>query len=463
MKEKKDLIWKVTAIAAICLLLIVSVLYGIELSRKAKNGAGGVKESLGAAANASGAAGASLSRDGYTLEQVVCLSRHNIRSPLKAPGSPLATITPHEWFDWTSGPSELSLRGGALEAEMGGYFRRWLEAEGLFEENFRPDGDEIRIYANSKQRTIATARYFASGLLPVGDVEIEYHEEFDEMDPVFTPQLTYASESYAADADAEQHELFDSSLKEMADNYELLAEVIDLKDSESFKNGDVTGFFTDDSVFTHEEGKEPGVSGSLKTACQVSDALVLQYYENPDAKEAAFGHELSEKDWESIAEIKDLYGDVLFTSPLIAVNVAHPLLEEMRDELWDEDRLFCFLCGHDSNVGSVLAALEAEDYSLPYAIEKKTPIGCKLVICRWTGPDGDERISLDLVYQTTEQLKGLDLLDVTNPPAVYSLRLKGLTADEYGTYDADEVLERFEKALDAFDDIIEEYELSDAA
>ena len=58
MKEKKDLIWKVTAIAAICLLLIVSVLYGIELSRKAKNGAGGVKESLGAAANASGAAGA---------------------------------------------------------------------------------------------------------------------------------------------------------------------------------------------------------------------------------------------------------------------------------------------------------------------------------------------------------------------------------------------------------------------
>ena len=63
----------------------------------------------------------------YTLEQVVVLSRHNIRSPLSERGSVLDEITPHEWFAWTSKPAELSLRGAMLETTMGQYFRLWLE------------------------------------------------------------------------------------------------------------------------------------------------------------------------------------------------------------------------------------------------------------------------------------------------------------------------------------------------
>ena len=55
----------------------------------------------------------------YTLKQVVVLSRHNIRSPLSLRQSALQRITPHEWHHWSSAPSELSLRGGALETIMG--------------------------------------------------------------------------------------------------------------------------------------------------------------------------------------------------------------------------------------------------------------------------------------------------------------------------------------------------------
>ena len=53
-------------------------------------------------------------RERYALEEMVVMSRHNIRSPLSGPGSVLSRITPHEWFPWTSSPGELSLRGGAL-------------------------------------------------------------------------------------------------------------------------------------------------------------------------------------------------------------------------------------------------------------------------------------------------------------------------------------------------------------
>ena len=73
-------------------------------------------------------------KERYTLKQVVVLSRHNIRSPLSGRQSTLQRITPHEWYHWSSAPSELSLRGGALETIMGQYFRKWLVNEGLMKE-----------------------------------------------------------------------------------------------------------------------------------------------------------------------------------------------------------------------------------------------------------------------------------------------------------------------------------------
>ena len=101
----------------------------------------------------------------YKLTQVTVMSRHNIRAPLVSNGAANVIATPHEWFAWTANASELSLRGGVLETEMGQYFRKWLESEGLIPENYLPEEGEVRFYANSKQRTIATAQYFSSGFL----------------------------------------------------------------------------------------------------------------------------------------------------------------------------------------------------------------------------------------------------------------------------------------------------------
>lgn len=408
------------------------------------------------------AGGGSLSREGYTLEQVVVLSRHNIRSPLSGSGSALGTITPHDWFAWSSNPSELSLRGGVLETEMGQYFRIWLESEGLFPENYHPDADEVRIYANAKQRTIATAEYFVSGLLPTANTPIETHAAYDTMDPVFNPQLTFVSPDYNADAEAQVWDLYGDTVSGLADNYALIANVIDMEQSEAWKDGSVTSFVTDDSELVLELNKEPVVRGSLKTACSVSDALVLQYFEEFDALKAAFGHELTFEQWKQISEVKDVYGDVLFTAPLIAANVAHPLLQELEAELTTDGRTFSFLCGHDSNVGSVLAALGAEIYELPGAIEK-TPIGCKLVFCRWRGPDGSSYCTVDLVYETVEQLRAAPLLDLNLHPAVVPMRFAGITPNADGLYTETDFMNLLRNSIAEYDRIMESYALADAA
>ena len=399
----------------------------------------------------------SLSREGYTLEQVVILSRHNIRSPLSGKGSVLGEITPHDWFPWSSEPSELSIRGGVLETELGQYFRKWLESENLIPENYRPDPIEVRFYANSKQRTIATAQYFSSGFLPVANALIEHHVEYDTMDPVFLPGLTFASDAYREYAEAEIRAQFTDKINDLSDNYALITDVIDMVDSNGYKNGSVNAFRTDDTEIILNAGAEPAMKGSLKTACSVADALVLQYYEEPDEIKAAFGHQLSFDDWKKISEIKDLYNDVLFTSPLVSANVAHPLLQEIRNEMEADGRLFTFLCGHDSNVGSVLAALGVEDYELPNSIELKTPIGCKLVFTKWSDAEGKDYWGVDLVYLNPDQLRTMPLLGLDNGPMIFPISFDGLEPNQAGLYNEADLFDRFDQAIAAYDTIVETY------
>lgn len=397
-------------------------------------------------------------KERYTLKEVVILSRHSIRSPLSTNGSALGRLTPHQWINWTSASSELTLRGGVLETMMGQYFRKWLVDEGLFEENAVPTTDEVNFYANSMQRTIATAQYFSSGFMPLANVRVNHRYNASKMDPVFCPRLTKVSDAFCQEALKQIAAMGGKKgivgiNEKLKDSYAVTAKVLDLKDSPACKSGETCAFDDYNTQFIFKLYDEPKMKGSLKLANSASDAFILQYYEEPDAKKAAFGHDITLSDWEKIAKIKDVYGDVLFTAPIVAANVAHPLLVYLNDELNSAGRKFTFLCGHDSNIASVDAALGVDDYELPNSIEKKTPIGSKVVFEKWSDKSGKEFVAVNIVYQTTDQLRGLKMLSLDNPPMVYSLKLKGLTANADGLYTFEDVNGRFIEAIRAYDAI----------
>ncbi len=397
-------------------------------------------------------------KQNYKLQEVVILSRHNIRSPLSTNGSTLSRLTSHQWTDWSAASSELTLRGGVLETMMGQYFRKWLVNEGLFKENAVPTTDEVNFYANSMQRTIATAQYFSSGFMPIANITINHRFSASKMDPIFCPQITKISDEFCAEAMKQIATMggkkgLKGINQKLKDSYAVISKVLDLKNSPAYKNGETKGFKDDDTQIIFKLNEEPHMKGSLKTANSASDALILQYYEEPDEVKAAFGQKLTITDWTNIAKIKDVYGDVLFTAPIVAANVAHPLLVYLNDELNAKCRKFTFLCGHDSNIASVNAALGIEDYQLPNAIEKKTPIGSKLVFEKWISKDGKQYIAINLVYQNPNQLRNIDLLSLKNAPMVYSLHLKGLKANADGLYNAADVLGRFTESIRAYDAI----------
>ena len=401
-------------------------------------------------------------KDKYKLKEAVVLSRHNIRSPLSDSKSDLGRMTPHEWTKWSAGKSELTSRGGALETMMGQYFRKWAVDAGLFPENYTPTADDLNIIANSMQRCIATAQYFSSGFMPVGGVRVNHRYTPSKMDPLFNPQLTKVSPEFVATA-MEQINAMGGKKgivginEAIAPNYEFIQEVMDTKDSPMAKSNDpkLKDFTNYNTEIVLEKFKEPSMKAgsALKDLNAASDAFILQYYEEPDSVKAAFGKKLTRDQWSQLAHIKDVYQDVLFTAPIVAVNVANPLIRYMYDELLSPDRKFTFLVGHDSNLSSVATALGVEEYELPDAIEKKTPIGSKIVIEKFEGADGQEYADINIVYQTVDQLRNMELLSLDNPPMIYPLSLKGLEKNADGLYKLADLENRFEEALAAYDAI----------
>ncbi len=405
----------------------------------------------------------------YTLEQVVVLSRHNLRAPLSSNGSVPDELTPHNWIEWSAGSSELTLKGGIEETSMGQYFRKWLEQENLIPENYIPEEGEIRFNSRGKQRCIATARYFATGMLPMAEIEVEYPGDENGTVDVMQPVLHYYSDDYAADvmdqvAAQGGDAGFDGLARQNRDVIRLIMDTVDMLDSEVYQSGKYGDLLADPFGYTMEGvDTEPDLTGAIKPAYQVADALILQYYEEPDAVRAAFGHDLTEKDWAELGAFMTTCLRIKHGAPLVAANITNPLLRELKSELQNKDRKFSFFCAHDCTVLGTLTALGATAYTLPASIETETPVGVKLVFERWRDAEGQAWYRVSLIYRSTEQIRSGEMLTLQNPPLRYDLSFEGVETNEDGLIAETDLFNLFDRSITVMDELEETYALEDAA
>ena len=389
----------------------------------------------------------------YELKEVVVMSRHNIRSPLTSGGAAYTRVTPHRWFSWSSPSSQLSLRGGVMETTMGQFFRQWVVEEGLLPDNYRPQGEEVLFYANSRQRTFATAKYFSAGFLPFANVEITHKLDEDKMDPMFTAQFTKMNDTYRQKVLNEMEALHGGPQKWMQSvqpTLTLMEQVLDMQNSPAALQGDTLHFRFDNTQFKIEKGDEPRMTGGYTLANSVADALVLQCYESESM--AAFGHELTTEQWRDICEVKAVYDGLLFTTHAAAVNLAYPLVSRIREELQRADRKFMFLCGHDSNLASISAALRFVLPETEQALERRTPIGSKIVFEKWSNGT-EEYVAINLVYLSLSQLQNRTLRTTNERPMVLPISIEGLTSNEDGLYRLSDLDARMAEAMAEYDAI----------
>lgn len=372
--------------------------------------------------------------EGYKLEQVLMLSRHNLRAPLANSGSALAKVTERKWPEWEVPGGNLTVKGGILETYMGRSIGGWLAENGLIAKDACPAPGSVHIYANSLQRTVATAQFFVAGAFAGCDVAVHHQDKMGTMDPTFNPSIRADSDGFREQAVTAM--VAQAKTTPLAPGYQLLDGILAFKASQSCRQDKLCDLTKSDDSFTAKAGEEPGTKGPLKLGNAVVDAFTLQYYEGFPPGEVAWGRIRGEAQWRSLAAIKNGYQEALFTTPAVARDVAGPMLAYIARALMKPEAgkavPVTILFGHDSNVASVLAALQAEPYVLP-GQDEKTPIGGVIQFQRWRDGKGNRDLfRLDYVYQTKAQLRQGAKLTPKNPPRRVTLKLKGCPTDKDG-------------------------------
>ncbi|USB98016.1 bifunctional glucose-1-phosphatase/inositol phosphatase [Klebsiella pneumoniae] len=389
--------------------------------------AGAVMLSAGAQAQDSAAP------EGYQLQQVLIMSRHNLRAPLANNGSVLEQSTAKAWPQWDVPGGQLTTKGGVLEVYMGHYMREWLAQQKLVTGGECPPENAVYAYANSLQRTVATAQFFITGAFPGCGITVHHQPQMGTMDPTFNPVITDDSPAFREKAlQAMEKERQGVQLTE---SYKLLETMIDYRNSPSCKEKQVCSLSEGKDTFSASYQQEPGVSGPLKVGNSLVDAFTLQYYEGFPKDQVAWGEITSDKQWQVLSKLKNGYQDSLFTSVAVAQNVAKPLVKYIDNALVGEEAnkaKVTLLVGHDSNIASLLTALDFKPYQLPGQYER-TPIGGKLLFQRWHDSAGNrDLMKIEYVYQSTEQLRNADALTLQAPPQRVTLALNGCPVDDQG-------------------------------
>ena len=371
--------------------------------------------------------------EGYQLQQVLMMSRHNLRAPLANNGSVLEQSTPNKWPEWDVPGGQLTTKGGVLEVYMGHYMREWLAEQGMVKSGECPPPYTVYAYANSLQRTVATAQFFITGAFPGCDIPVHHQEKMGTMDPTFNPVITDDSASFREKAVQAMEKA--RQAQQLDESYKLLAQIARYQDSPSCKEKQQCSLSDAKDSFSANYQKEPGVKGPLAIGNSLVDAFTLQYYEGFPLDQVAWGEIKTDQQWRLLSKLKNSYQDSLFTSPEVARNVAKPLVKYIDNALVTEAAKtpkITVLVGHDSNIASLLTALDFNAYTLPGQYER-TPIGGKIVFQRWHDTQANrDLMKIEYVYQSAEQLRNADALTLKTPPQRVTLSLKGCPVDANG-------------------------------
>ncbi|EFH9412078.1 bifunctional glucose-1-phosphatase/inositol phosphatase [Escherichia coli] len=371
--------------------------------------------------------------EGYQLQQVLMMSRHNLRAPLANNGSVLEQSTPNKWPEWDVPGGQLTTKGGMLEVYMGHYMREWLAEQGMVKSGECPPPYTVYAYANSLQRTVATAQFFITGAFPGCDIPVHHQEKMGTMDPTFNPVITDDSAAFSEQAVAAMEK--ELSKLQLTDSYQLLEKIVNYKDSPACKEKQQCSLVDGKNTFSAKYQQEPGVSGPLKVGNSLVDAFTLQYYEGFPMDQVAWGEIKSDQQWKVLSKLKNGYQDSLFTSPEVARNVAKPLVSYI-DKALVTDRTsapkITVLVGHDSNIASLLTVLDFKPYQL-HDQNERTPIGGKIVFQRWHDSKANrDLMKIEYVYQSAEQLRNADALTLQAPAQRVTLELSGCPIDANG-------------------------------
>ncbi len=355
-----------------------------------------------------------------TLEKVVILSRHGVRSAMSSPER-LEEASARPWPRFEVPAGHLTARGETLVARMGDYYRRYYAAQGLLKPG---DCASVYAWANVTQRTIATAKAYRETLAPGCPVTVNTVGE-GNIDPMFEPVKAGIAKADHALARAAVAGRVGGDLTAWSVSHNQEAEQLDALLMQCDK-GPCPPAPGKRRVFDAKpgfvDGEElAGLSGPEAFASGVTESLLMAW---------ADGRDFAGLGWKGLDEealtrsffLHQAEFDLRLRTPYVARTLAGHLAERLAATLQDgaaaigpADARLVVIAGHDGTLASLGGLLRME-WTLPGYQPNQIQPGGALVFERWRRDDGVRVVRVRFTGQSLSQLRNMTALDAKTPP-----------------------------------------------
>ena len=381
---------------------------------------------------------------GARLKMVVILSRHGVRPPLWTDAR-LDAYSVHPWPTWQVPSGELTAHGFQLLQRFGSYDRAWLAAEGLFAPSGCDAATATYIWADTDQRTLASGHALAQGLFPACPPEV-HSAPTDKVDPLFH-SLSHGFTRTQADAAFNQLQQRVSQPAGRVDQA-LIVQMqrvlsgcapqasactpqssprLSLLDSSADASGTLP-----ESVVRGQGDHVVDLEGPLSPAASFSEDFLLEYADAMPTRDIGWG-KVDEPQLRRFLALHTLYFDLVHRTPALAQMESSNLLSRIERTLQQgvesqsvegalgspTDKLV-LLVGHDTNIAGI-ASLLGLHWNLDGRADD-TPPDTQLAFELWQTTSGRFTVRITTSLQTLSQMRNLDDLTLSAPPAQQTVR-----------------------------------------
>lgn len=339
-----------------------------------------------------------------TLERVVILMRHGIKRPNSNPPLPVS-FTSQAWPDWTVPPGWLTPHGEQAIARVAAFdhhtYARLLGSA-------CPPAGAVRIVADTDERTLKTAAVYADTAFKGCGLIVENAGD-DQADSRFSPFHADVA-SPKLDMQAVTKEALPGGGLAATDQanqsyYALLSAVLDLKHAPLCKDNR-TCALSDLPSGLDTSGKDPKVTGALKTSSSLAQILMLEYANGFPMAEVGWGRVSAKQ----IGELSALHAQEfsLISRPkAVSSYAASGLLQSVKSALFDANAAtYTVLVGHDGNLAYVGGALGLHWQARGFAPDDPPP-GSGLIFELWRDATGRKIVKVRYRSQSLDGLRDL--------------------------------------------------------
>lgn len=378
----------------------------------------------------------------FSVEKVVLVSRHGVRSPTKSNAS-LADYSPRDWPIWPVAPGELTPHGAKLTEAFGRYLRLSYGNQGLLPAEGCPKTQAVRVWADVDQRTRASGDALLTGMFPDCGLRAEYSHPKADKEP--QDQLFHTT-ICPMDAEVARKAVLETaggSMEELTSRYRrplaALQEILHYQPASGCAAGQSACSLDTmpNSLKVGSKGGDISMVGPLAIASTVSEIFLLEYAEGLPVADVGWGKVAVPSQLSDLLVLHNLKFDLLARPKYIASHHGTLLLEQVMTALnhgadprndGAPEHLVAFI-GHDTNLANLAGMLDLKWHSNEQP-DNAAPGATFAFELLKEKQSGQYFVRTFLYIQTLEQMHKGSPLDIEHPPIKIALVVSGCDGGE---------------------------------